>query len=240
MLKPWEGNDSARCFVLCAGRGTRMNDQTADSPKVMAEINGKPLIHYVVDYWRQFTEDFVFIVGYKKEMVMDYVLHLPIRSAFIEQKERKGIANAILQAEGEVFDRFIMVLGDCICQGEFAFPDGMDQGVGVCRKNDVREIMLSYSVELEGGLIRRVVEKPKILVNDLCGMGFYFFGRKVFDYIRKTPPSALRNEVEITDVIQNMISAGEPVSPVWFNGDYMNVTFPEDLQKARSFITVRT
>jgi dTDP-glucose pyrophosphorylase len=63
-------------------------------------------------------------------------------------------------------------------------------------------------------------------------MGVYFFDKRVFDYIRKTPPSALRSEVEITDVIQNMIDAGERIAPVWFKGKYINVTYPEDIRKA--------
>jgi len=57
-----------------------------------------------------------------------------------------------------------------------------------------------------------------------------------FDFIYKTPPSALRNEVEITDVIGNMIIAGEPISPVMFDGEYINVTCLDDLKKAREIL----
>lgn len=69
-----------------------------------------------------------------------------------------------------------------------------------------------------------------------CGMGFYFFDRKVFDYIEKAVPSPLRNEIEITDVIQNMIDAGEKISPIFFKGDYLNITYTEDLKKAREIL----
>ena len=64
-------------------------------------------------------------------------------------------------------------------------------------------------------------------------MGFYFFNRKVFDYIRKTKPSSLRNEIEITDVIQNMIDDGQSITPVFFDGDYINLTYAEDLNRAK-------
>lgn len=39
-----------------------------------------------------------------------------------------------------------------------------------------------------------------------------------------------------TDVIQKMIEAGEPVSPVWFNGDYINITYVEDIERAENII----
>lgn len=233
MLNPWQEQKGLKCVVLCAGRGTRLIPHTEEKPKVLTEINGKPLIRYVVDYWSQFTEDFIFIVGYKKDMVMEYTSGRPVNSAFIEQNERRGIAHAILHAENDVNNNFIVVLGDCICKGEFQFPEGMAQGVGVWATANQQDIRQSYSVEIEGSLIKRVVEKPKTLVNNYCGMGFYFFRKELFDYIRKTSPSPLRNEVEITDVIQRMIDAGESLSPVWFDGAYINVTFPEDIERAR-------
>ena len=73
---------------------------------------------------------------------------------------------------------------------------------------------------------------------------YYFKGRNILygimvaivvlqlcsDYIDKTPPSNLRNEIEITDVIQNMIDNKEQIKPVFFKGNYLNVTFPEDLK----------
>lgn len=216
-----------------------MNPLTADMPKALTEVRGRPVIHYVIDYWKRFTGNFIFIVGYKKELVVEYVSGEPVNAEFVEQKERKGIAHALLHAESFVDDRFVVVLGDCLCGGEFHFPDRMEQGVGVWSANNEDAIRQSYSVETENGLIKRVVEKPKEIVNELCGMGFYFFRKKVFDYIRVTPPSSLRNEVEITDVIQNMIDGGEAISPVWFEGEYINVTFPEDIKIVEEIIIPR-
>ncbi|MCK4649382.1 hypothetical protein KAT51_07650, partial [bacterium] len=95
----------------------------------------------------------------------------------------------------------------------------------------------SYSIKIKNGLICQVKEKPERVFNNLCGMGFYFFNKKIFDYSRLTKPSKLRNEIEITDVIQNMIDGGERISPVFFEGDYLNITFPQDLKKAEEWIS---
>ena len=54
--------------------------------------------------------------------------------------------------------------------------------------------------------------------------------------VKLTEPSKLRNEIEITDVIQNMIDGGEKIKPALFRGDYLNITYPEDLQKAESLL----
>ena len=88
----------------------------------------------------------------------------------------------------------------------------------------------------DNGSISKVVEKPKQLINNLCGMGFYFFSEKIFDYIKDTTSSELRNEVEITDAIGNMIAGGEEVFPIFFEGEYLNITFPDDIKIAEKML----
>lgn len=227
----WFTDKGIKCVVLCAGRGARI-DPKADRPKSMFEVNGRPLLEYVINYWKNFTDDFIFVVNYKKEQIVDFVKKLPIKSEFIEQKELKGIADALSFVEDKTADKFILVLGDCWCDGNFLFPQNMIQGVGVWETDKPEDIKRSYSVAIgSDDLLEKVVEKPEEVKNNLCGTGFYFFNKKVFDYIKITPPSVLRGEIEITDVIQNMISAGEKITPVFFNGFYVNVNLKQDLEE---------
>lgn len=224
------------CVVLCAGRGLRITPYSETMPKVMIKIKDKPVLGYVIDYWKNYTNNFIFVVGYKKEQVIDYVSSLPIKAQFIEQKELRGIADAISYVKDFITDDFIVVLGDCLCHGQFNMPKNMKQGVGVWKTDDVSFIKQNYSVEIKGDVICRVCEKPTIIINNLCGMGVYLFNKKVFDYIKNTKPSELRNEVEITDTIQNMINDGEEIKPIFFKGKYLNVTYPYDVKEAQNII----
>lgn len=235
MNKYWLNDKDLKCVVLCAGKGTRILPYSKDVPKVMLEVDNQPILCYVIDYWKQFTNDFIFVVGYKKEQVIDYVKKFPIHSTFVEQKELRGIADAINHVKNNVSGNFILVLGDCLCEGKFNFPEKMELGIGIWETNNFEDIKRSYSIEITNDVISKVVEKPKEVPNNLCGMGFYFFNPKVFDYIKITPPSELRNEIEITDVIQNMISDGETIKPIFFNGNYFNITFPEDIIKVEKY-----
>jgi len=230
MNKPWLNGKYLKCVVLCAGKGTRLPPHSQNTQKAMVKLDNCPILNYVIDYWKKFTNDFIFVVGHRKEQVIDYAKKLKIRSIFIEQKELKGIADAVNHVKDNVSGNFIVVLGDCICKGKFNFPENMELGVGVRTTNNLEDIKRNYSIEITNDIICKVVEKPKEVPNNLCGMGFYFFNQKVFDYIKMTPPSKLRNEIEITDVIQNMINSGEKVKPVFFKGNYLNVTFPVDLK----------
>ena len=79
--------------ILAAGKGTRMN---SDIPKVLHNINGVPLIHFVIKKARSLKpEKLILIVGYKKDLVKEVVREPYVE--FVDQDEQKGTAHAIKQ-----------------------------------------------------------------------------------------------------------------------------------------------
>lgn len=62
--------------------------------------------------------------------------------------------------------------------------------------------------EVEGGRVKRVVEKPTDPPSDLAVIGVYMYPPDVFDIIDALEPSA-RDELEITDVNNAYIERGE-------------------------------
>src|ERR1043165_8817753 len=62
-----------KAVVLAAGRGTRMREMTADLPKPMLEVRGKPVLQYIVEGLRDAgVRKFLIIVGYLAEIVRDF------------------------------------------------------------------------------------------------------------------------------------------------------------------------
>jgi NDP-sugar pyrophosphorylase family protein len=234
--KNWFGQKELTCVVLCAGAGKRILSSSWEKPKALLEVKHKPILNYIIEYWDNYVSDFVFVVGFKREQVIAYVSTMPIKMRFVEQKELKGIADAIQCVRDLVADRFVVVLGDCICRGEFDTPDGMEQGIGIVKTDNPEDIRNGYSVEVRGDLVYKVEEKPEVVPNNLCGMGVYFFDEDVFKYIDVAEPSKLRNEVEITNVIQDMIDRGKRISPVFFQGDYLNINYAEDIHRAEGLL----
>ena len=43
-----DNEDAMRAMVLCAGLGTRLGDLTRDTPKPMLQIQGRPLLEYII------------------------------------------------------------------------------------------------------------------------------------------------------------------------------------------------
>ncbi|MDR0491294.1 MAG: NTP transferase domain-containing protein [Oscillospiraceae bacterium] len=91
--------DQIKAVVLAAGKGTRLQTDDSDAPKVMRKACGKPLLWYVL-VALSFIEkkDVVIVVGYKKDDVLDYFTGY----IYAEQAEQLGTGHAVMAAESEL------------------------------------------------------------------------------------------------------------------------------------------
>ena len=65
-------NSNLAFVILAAGKGKRMNNP--DIPKVLAELNNKPLIGYVIDQVEKLNSaQCIFIIGHHKEKVENFI-----------------------------------------------------------------------------------------------------------------------------------------------------------------------
>jgi glucose-1-phosphate cytidylyltransferase len=66
-----------RTVILCGGRGTRAWPATAEVPKPMLEIGGRPVLHHVMEiYARQGFTAFSLATGYKGDVIAGWVAGL--------------------------------------------------------------------------------------------------------------------------------------------------------------------
>jgi dTDP-glucose pyrophosphorylase len=79
------------------------------------------------------------------------------------------------------------------------------------------------------GRVRRVIEKPRVVPNRLKGCGIYLFDERIFEAVRRTPRTAMRDEYELTDSIQILIDYDYPVRIAPAVKWDVNVTFIGDL-----------
>ena len=217
------------CIIPAAGLGTRMGELCKDTPKCLLEVNGKPLVRHVVDYWRERANQIIVVLPPGTR------IPLPPKVMCVEQSSPVGPVDAVLLALGEVRcpRNFMVALGDCLCDGAFDFDFGTAglpvysyNGLAV-KRDPTGELGRSYSVQVEGLVapdftspyVTAVTEKPGL------GMGFYWFGWEALLHLEAC------REKSITEVYARMIEHGVPVRPVWFEGRYLNVTYPEDLTR---------
>lgn len=98
-------------IILAAGQGTRM---MSDKAKVLHELLGRPMIHYVVEAARTVTDDILVVVGHQREAVKAVLA--PYREVrFVVQEEQLGTGHAVMAAlpalRGETKD-VVILCGD--------------------------------------------------------------------------------------------------------------------------------
>ena len=243
--------------ILAAGHGSRMGPFGERVPKPIAPICNKPLLVYQLEYMKRLGVEEVLIVighlGHRIAQLLGDGSQYGVRIEYVEQQQRLGLAHAVGQLERHIHHPFLLFLGDIF----FQVPDlgRMIQSfethrpaavLAVKEEADPEAIKKNFSIFLnDNGTVRRVIEKPRHIENTMKGCGLYLFDERIFDAIRLTPRTAMRDEYELTNSIQILIDLDYPVRVERVVEWDMNLTFIRDLieccvyqlrQMARPFV----
>ena len=231
--------------ILAAGKGTRMHPFSNFFPKPALPICNKPLIQHSIEMFRDLGIREVVVVighlGHELAAALCDGASLGVRIRYVEQTRLLGIASAVGQLEPYVDSPMFLLLGDIFFKADHLgrmidMLEGKSAVLAVKRERDPEAIKRNFTVTCDAdGRVRRVIEKPRHVATDLKGCGLYLFDLPVFDAIRRTPRTALRDEYEITDTIQIMIDDGLPVYATEVVQWDMNLTTPADVLACNLF-----
>ncbi|MEW6319917.1 MAG: sugar phosphate nucleotidyltransferase [Acidobacteriota bacterium] len=227
--------------ILAAGRGSRMYPFTEDLPKPILPIGNRPLLGFQLEQMRMLgIEDVYIVVGHLGIRIVHALgdgREYGVRLHYVEQHDTLGLAHALGMLEPYLEQPFLLFLGDIYFRSRAMVRaldrvrDGEAAAVLLSKVEPDPEMIRRNFVILadDGGRVHRVIEKPRHARSQLKGCGLYVFDAHIFDAIRRTPRTALRDEYEITESIQILIEDGEVVRhEAVIDADY-NLTRPEDL-----------
>ncbi len=189
-----------QAIILAAGEGSRMRPLTTKMPKVMLPIAGRPLLEHIILRSKEAGLDsFVLVVGYGADSVRSHFgdgSRLGVKISYAVQEKQLGTGHALMAAEGQAEDRFMVLNGDVLPDaGSLKEMAGKVAAVSAIRVDDAKR----YGVFVqEGGIFRSVVEKSENPPSNLANAGIYLFEKSIFDDLRALPLSE-RGEYELTD-----------------------------------------
>ncbi|MFM7671762.1 MAG: HAD-IIIA family hydrolase [Bacteroidota bacterium] len=109
-------------IVLAGGLGTRLRSVLPDLPKCLAPVADRPFLFHVINYWRsQGIERFVFSLGYKHELIEEYLSkHFPTLSyETVIEEEPLGTGGGITRSLASCQSQQVLVLnGDTLFKGD--------------------------------------------------------------------------------------------------------------------------
>jgi glucose-1-phosphate thymidylyltransferase len=230
-------------LILSGGKGTRLRPLTYTSAKQLVPVANKPVLFYGIEALAEAgIREIGIVVGDTREEIRTAVgdgSRWGVKVTYIEQDAPRGLAHAVLISEAFMgTDPFVMYLGDNLLnRGINGFVDEF------VREAPAAQILLTrvpdpqmFGVaELDNGRVVRLVEKPKEPKSDLALVGVYMFSPAVFESVKRIKPS-FRNELEITDAIQDLIDRGLQVRPHLVQGWWKDTGKLEDMLEANRLI----
>ncbi len=218
-----------KAIILAAGEGTRLKPFTEGMPKVMLPVANKPILEYVINaLLSNGIRDMVIVVGYKKEVVMNYFGNGEKWRANIEyaiQEKQLGTGHALLQSKGYAENNEILVLpGDNIIDKESICKlIESEQPSAIIEES---EMSSKYGVvEIEKGIITHLAEKPEVTGSNLIATGIYRLNSTVFDVVKNC---VREGKNDLTDALQILIEK-EKIYGINRNGKWKDAVYPWNL-----------
>lgn len=115
--------DNITVLILAGGLGTRLSSVVSDLPKVLAHVNGRPFLSYLLDQLvNAGFRDVILCTGYKAEMIEgvfgNCYKELAIR--YSHEPEPLGTGGALRYAIPMIEKKIVLVMnGDSFCKTDF-------------------------------------------------------------------------------------------------------------------------
>lgn len=213
-----------------------MRELTDELPKPMIAVKGRPILEHIVSgLAANGVTDFLIVVGYRKDVIMDHFgdgSGFGVRVSYVEQVKQDGTGKVVeLGQDFTADDPFVLSYGDILVSPDSYAPlvdfTEVDAKLTVKKDEDVRK---GGAVFIEDGYVTDLIEKPKEgqPTSPYYNAGIYSFSPEIYDYTAKLELSP-RGEYELTDAIAALVHDGKRMEAVELGGDWADVRDPEVL-----------
>lgn len=239
--------------ILAAGKGTRMGEM--DIPKVLALINEKPVLSYLLKEIKDLPglEPTVLVVGYKQELVRSVA---GSEYRYVLQEEQLGTGHAVLCAKPEITGENLIVLnGDT----PFIKARSIQQLMELHRNNKAKVSMFTaivpnfegrfQSLNHHGRIIRsesgdlvKITEFKDALPEEReiteVNTGIYMFNTEwLWGHMADISNNNSQHEYYLTDIIEVAIRTGEQIySEKISPEEAFGINTKQDLENAQELL----
>jgi UDP-N-acetylglucosamine pyrophosphorylase len=201
--------------IMAAGQGKRMKDPTR--AKVLYDLDGKPMIHYVVDLALDLgTEPVIVIVGHQRQLVIDYLGKSHPHVSCAVQAEQLGTGHAVMQAgpglqgfRGDV----VVLSGDVPLLTKHTMESLISHhrstGAVATILTAIMDDPTGYGrvIRNADGYVKRIVEHRDATDSERAikemNSGIYVFDKeKLFQALQSITPDNAQKEYYLTDVFE--------------------------------------
>lgn len=202
-------------IILAAGKGMRMKDSS--KAKVMYDLNGKPMLYYVLRFAEELHSSRVLaIVGYERDVVIEYLNNTHPNVEYVVQEPQLGTGHAVMQAEKPLKDYSGDVL---VLSGDVPLlrAETIRHLISLHREKKAVASMLTTEmddpsgygriVRNENGVVKKIVEHRDANSEELAlkeiNSGIYVFEKEaLFEGLKHIKANNSQKEYYLTDVFE--------------------------------------
>lgn len=220
-------------IILAGGLGTRLRSVVADVPKCMAPVKGKPFLAYIIAYLqKQGIQRFVFSLGYKSEIVTNYLdaNFASLEKVYVTEDEPLGTGGAIKAACQYVLGKDVLVFnGDTFFDIDLKrLSDFHIQHTAVC--SVALKPMINFSrygtVEVSSTNSITAFREKQFCESGLINGGIYALHAK--ELLTAALPEKFSFE---KDFLEAQTGSGKFFATV-FDNYFIDIGIPEDYERA--------
>ncbi len=219
---------------MAAGKSTRTYPLTLSQPKPLLPILGKPILGYTIEGIGPLVEEMIIIVGYKAEMVEEYVRaqypDLPVR--FVKQEQVNGTGSAVALLKEELDGPFLVLNGDDMYHPrdiQKLIASTKDHAALVAEVEDPSRFGVFL---MEGDRPVKLVEKPAEPISHLANINAFKFSPEIFEYALT---ESARGEYEVVDFVNYLIEKHASLEVIPLDEYWHPVSYPWDILRIQAF-----
>ena len=234
-------------IILAGGSGTRLYPLTQVVSKQLMPVYDKPMVYYPLATLMQAGIQEILVIStpeeiYRFEDLLGDGSNFGVSIYYQVQPRPEGLAQAFILAEDFlVGGSAALVLGDNMFYGHDLTKSlqnaNAQRSGGTVFGYHVANPCAYGVVEFnETGMAISIEEKPEVPKSNYAVPGLYFFDERVVQFAKKVKPS-WRGELEITDIIEQYLKAGELKVEIMGRGTaWLDTGTHDDLLAAAQFI----
>jgi len=231
---------------MAGGRGTRLMPLTANRPKPMVPVLGRPVIDYVKDAMvAAGLSEIIVTTGYQGEQLVSHVESWQIPSRVNQEDTPMGTAGSVRLLSDQLNETFVVGSGDSVASFDIADllkahrESGAKVTMALWKVEDPTEFgIVGLSHENQGeinsglseGYISKFKEKPSAeeAFSNLINAGLYIIEPEVMELV----PEGEKYDFS-KQLFPDVLSRGWPMYAKTVNGIWFDVGHPFELHNAQ-------